>query len=278
MMGNNSLYCPLCNSTKYRSVFTFSKNLHKCRGCGIIFNSAFQSLLYDDNYFTDDYRERYGKTYEEDFENIYRMSRDRLDIILSLLKKGSPGSLKLLDIGSAMGFFLKAARDMGIGRAQGVEISAYAANYCRDTFNIDTINAAFEEVQLSESFDVVTAWYFIEHCSDPGGVIRRIFATLPNGGIFAFSTPSFFGPLYFFSPSEWEKYRPVDHIVDFSPSTIKRYLRSVGFRKVFTRPGGIHPERVFSPDSFLYSPLSRIFIMISRLFSFSDTLEVYTIK
>jgi 2-polyprenyl-3-methyl-5-hydroxy-6-metoxy-1,4-benzoquinol methylase len=277
-MGNSTLCCPLCSSKEYRTIFASSKHLHKCRGCGIIFNSGFQSLIYDDNYFINDYKERYGKTYLEDYDNIYRISQVRLHTILSLFKKGKPGSMRLLDIGSAMGFFLKAARDIGIGRTLGIEISSYAAHYCSQKFNIETVNSAFDEVHISEVFDIVTAWYFIEHCRDPGDVIKRIFNMLPKGGVFAFSTPSFFGPMYFLRPHEWKNCRPVDHSIDFSPFIVKRYLKSVGFRKVFVRPGGIHPDRVLSPNSLFYTPLSKIFIVLSRLISFSDTLEVYTIK
>ena len=51
---------------------------------------------------------------------------------MSLLNKmQDPGDLSLLDIGSAMGFFLKSALDRGICNLLGIEISPFAADYCK---------------------------------------------------------------------------------------------------------------------------------------------------
>lgn len=274
-MGFNSSRCPLCNSLK---ASTPSPHLLKCKTCGIIFNPDYKPVEYDGNYFIHEYKERYGKTYLEDFEAIYQTSLRRLHVILDMYKGSSHESASLLDIGSAMGFFLKAARDSGIGRVKGVEISQYAAEYTREKLNIETIRSSFDDAELNESFDIITAWYFIEHCKSPDSVVKRIYNLLSDGGVFALSVPSFFGPMYVFHRLQWDRTHPCDHRIDFSPSTVKRYLKRVGFKKVITRVGASHPERMISRDSILFAPLSKLYDGISRIISFSDTLEVYSVK
>ncbi|HEY1406618.1 MAG TPA: class I SAM-dependent methyltransferase [Spirochaetota bacterium] len=270
--------CPLCGNGQSVSVYAGSP-FFRCLRCGIVFNTAHSPLSYSDSYFTDEYRAQYGRTYEEDFYNITRASRIRVKHIRKLWNEAhlvSPHSL--LDIGSALGFFLKAASDEGFTRVEGLEISDFAANYCRKRFGFSVIDKSFESAELTRKYDVITAWYFLEHCADTQGALRKITMALNDGGIFAFSAPSTFGALYLFSRKKWVDTHPVDHRIDFSPRTVRRTLKALGFKKIIVRAAGIHPERVMSrrnPLYFIFAPLYRSF---SRRFAFSDTIEVYAIK
>ena len=278
-MENLNNICPLCNSRKNKTISAENNYLHRCAVCRIVFNSDFRVLNYNDSYFLDDYKKQYGKTYIDDFDNIYGNSLKRLEKIDNLLKdKDKKGKLSLLDIGSAAGFFLKAAGDIGFGRLTGIEISAYAADYCRREFDIDVINSSFEDAAADICYDVITAWYFIEHNPDPDKIIRKIYSRLNDNGIFAFSVPSIFGPQYMFQKEKWINSHPVDHRIDFSPAAVKRYLRKTGFRDVQTHPGGIHPERIYPEKYAGFDIFSRIYKGISKITSFSDTLEVYAVK
>jgi 2-polyprenyl-3-methyl-5-hydroxy-6-metoxy-1,4-benzoquinol methylase len=271
--------CPLCSKHSAKPVHTGNINLLKCADCGIVFNSGFRAVSYDDNYFQDDYRKQYGKTYIEDFDNIYRYSIKRLEVIDSLLNNNDKKcDLGVLDIGSAAGFFLKAARDRGFGRVTGIEISEYASEYCRREFNIDVVNSSFEHASLDNYYDVITAWYFVEHNPDPGKVIGKIYSLLNDNGIFAFSVPSIFGPQYIFKKENWILSHPVDHRIDFSPASVKMYLGKIGFKKVLTVPAGIHPERIYLQKYPGYTFFSLLYKKLSELTSFSDTLEVYAVK
>jgi len=268
--------CPLCLSGGAKEIYENHISLFKCRGCGIIFNGKHRQLDYNDDYFTNQYKNQYGKTYIEDFNDIYAVSKHRIKRILNI-KKDIDKS-RLLEIGSAMGFFLKAALDSGIKDVLGIEISGYAAKYCSEKLQINVINSSFNDSDFKGQFDIISAWYFLEHVYDPLTVITTIFNSLNINGIFAFSAPSFFGPQYLFKRIEWFSSHPEDHRIDFSPKSVKKFLKRKGFRKVFIFPGGIHPERVISGDSIFFKPFKKIFTGISRLLSFSDTIEVYAIK
>ena len=270
------LQCPLCLSGRTEEIYENHISLFKCRSCGIIFNATHRLLEYDDSYFTSQYREQYGKTYLEDFKNIYAASIRRINRIIKLKK--DIGSSRLLEIGSAMGFFLKAALDSGIKDVLGIEISGFAAKYCAETFHINVINSSFDETELNGKFDIIAVWYFLEHSHNPLEVVKSIFNSLNNGGIFAFSAPSFFGPQNLFSRNEWFSTHPEDHRIDFSPNVVKKFLKRIGFRKIIVFPGGIHPERIIRADSIFFRPFSKVYSGISRLLSFSDTIEVYAVK
>ena len=275
-MNHGNITCPICHSTKNVSL---SIGLHLCKHCKIVFNSNYKPAAYNENYFIDDYKTQYGKTYIDDFEYIYKMSQARINKIISFLKK-SPGNneLSLLDIGSALGFFLKCAEDMGIKKILGIEISKYACDYTRDKLNINVINDSFIHSDIRESFDIISAWFFIEHCMDPLSIMKKIFNSLNAGGIFAFSTPSIFGPVYLLNRENWINTHPDDHSIDFSPKSLKNILKGIGFRNIYIFPSGFHPERIFSKNSFLFKPFSFFYRHVSRLINFSDTVEVYALK
>ncbi len=264
--------CPLCGSERK---ILLSSGLYKCRNCGCGFNTKHKLLDYTDSYFTSDYKNQYGKTYEEDFDNIYSISKNRIEQI----KKISTGeNNSILDIGSALGFFLKCASDEGYKRTLGIEISPFASKYCITKFGIETISNSFSNIEISEKFDVVTSWYFIEHNYDTVQTLHKIFSFLENGGIFAITVPSIFGPLYYFNRNEWIKTHPEDHRVDFSPASVKKILKRIGFKKIKIKSAGFHPERVFNSKSFLFPIMKNIYIAFSKILNFSDTIEVYAIK
>ena len=268
--------CPLCGSVKTRHA---GGDLYRCGLCGGAFNEGYRPLDYGNDYFIEEYRNQYGRTYEEDFSQIYAMAQTRLKRILSLFQSDPHKSrASLLDIGSALGFFLKAARDSGFGPVKGIEISEYASQYCRERLDIEVENSPFDQVADPGTFSVITAWYFIEHCEDTLAVLEKIYGSLEEGGVLAFSAPSVFGPLYRFSRDQWISTHPTDHRVDFSPSAARKTLRSIGFRKIRVYPGGFHPERVLDRDSFFYPVFSMLYRRFADLTAYSDTIEVYAVK
>ena len=266
--------CPICSGTSDREI---SPDLFKCGNCGLIFNISCKSLSYDRDYFISDYQGQYGKTYIDDFENIYRLSVARLEKSLKLLKSREK-ELSVLDIGSAAGFFLKAAKDMGITRLKGIEISNFASDYCRKNFSIDVIESPFESAVISEKFDLITSWFFIEHLMEPKPAMERIYQMLNEGGVFALGVPSFFGPMFHLSRNEWIKTHPKDHRIDLSPESAKRILKGLGFKKVKVIKCGYHPERVLSRDNIFFKPFELIYRLYSGITGFSDTIEIYAVK
>jgi len=266
--------CPVCGKTSDKHI---SIDLHKCVNCSLVFNVNCKSLSYDRDYFISEYQCQYGKTYLEDFDNIYRLSELRLDKIFKLLKSKSD-ERSVLDIGSAAGFFLKAAKDKGIKKLKGIEISNYASDYCRETFSIDVIESPFESAEINEKFDIITSWFFIEHLMEPLQAMERIYSMLNDGGVFALAVPSYFGPMFYFDRDGWVKSHPKDHRIDLSPKGAEKILKEIGFKKVKVIKCGYHPERLMSRESLLYRPFELLYRLYTSITGFSDTIEIYAVK
>ncbi|MDR3236919.1 MAG: class I SAM-dependent methyltransferase [Spirochaetia bacterium] len=265
-------FCPLCDSAKIYPVFD---SLYRCRKCGCAFSGVSAPLAYDDDYFTAGYLKQYGRTYEDDFPQIYKTALVRMERIQ---KMSAYRKERILDIGCALGFFLKAALDRGFASVKGIEISAYASNYCAEKFGFDVLREDFEKIPNLGIHDAITAWYFIEHCCEPFKAVEKIFASLAENGVFAFSAPSVFGPMYGFHKNEWAALRPSDHRVDFTPGSARRMLKRAGFKKVKIYAAGFHPERVISDKRFFYKAFCVIYNLFAKLTGYSDTIEVYAAK
>jgi len=270
--------CPLCGGGR-SAVIIADQPFRRCISCGTVFNAAHKTIAYSDRYYTEDYRAQYGLTYEEDFENIYRASVCRIKKIMKLwdsFHNEPPRSV--LDIGCALGFFLKAAEDHGFTKVHGIEVSAFASGRCRKLFGYQTTRASFEKAKIECRYDLITSWYFLEHCVNTKSVLEKIIAHLNDGGFFAFSVPSVFGPTYLFNKKKWAETHPVDHRIDLSPKTAVRILKRAGFGKVKVYPAGIHPERVMTKENLLYPLFKPLYTWLSHATAFSDTIEIYAIK
>lgn len=272
-MSEQPNICPLCCKPSDKQI---TGDLYKCIKCSLVFNVNCRSLSYDRDYFISEYERQYGRTYPEDFENIYNLSVQRLKKILEYT--GKQNDLSLLDIGSAAGFFLKAGKDMGIQKVLGVEISAYASDYCRKNFSIDVIESPFEDAAINEKFNIITSWFFIEHLMNPLKSIETIYGMLNAGGVFALAVPSCFGPMFLLNKSEWIITHPVDHRIDLSPKAARVVLKNIGFRKVTVVRSGYHPERIVNRKNILFKPFNLCYNIFTRLTAFSDTIEIYAVK
>jgi hypothetical protein len=176
------------------------------------------------------------------------------------------------------GFFLKAASDRGIRSVKGLEISKYASGRGKALFGLEYVQKPFEKAAFKETFDIVTAWYFIEHSFESRAAFEKAAGLVKKGGMMAFSVPSVFGPSFYVNRKEWAKTHPVDHRIDLSPRSVKRILKSFGFSKCVLYPAGIHPNRVISEKNIFFPLFKPLYQKFSEWTAFSDTLEVYALK
>ena len=257
----------------------------RCANCGMVNQQYFGSdtMSYEEEYFFEDYRKQYGRTYLEDFNKIKESGLGRCSIIGKLAKEGT-----LLDIGCGYGPFLSAADDSGY-RVFGIDISKDASLYSRDELGFNTAAVPLEELNHEtfgmERFDIISMWFVLEHIKAPAAALRKINSMLETGGVLAFSTPNFDGITRRISTHSFLSSNPVDHYVIWTPRTAGKLLRKYGFKLKYTRTPVVHPERFFSKQELYFklnAPMKKIvdgFIgCISRLFLLGDTFEVYAVK
>ena len=296
--------CPVCEKKPddFRPVLVRSKeeSYRRCPFCGTIYLSRLNAppVEYEKDYFFDAYKKQYGKTYLEDFPNLVEMGRRRLAIIKTLGKKAgnwNPGNLapRLLDIGCAYGPFLAAAAESGFAPA-GIDPAEDAVRYVKEELGFPALSDVFpgdfgEEIQAlpddvslgggNGRFDVITLWYVIEHFEEPGKVLMAINRLLKQGGVLAFSTPSFSGVSGRKNLRLFLKSSPPDHFTVWSPASCKKILKQYGFNIKKIVVTGHHPERFPVFGRFLNPEkkcwLYRLLLFVSRVFRLGDTFEVY---
>ncbi len=265
--------CPVCGSEEVLIILNqIEKTIYCCKRCGSKFLSIKKAenlrKRYDNRFFFEEYKKKYGRTYIEDRATIEKISEERLQIIEQL----KPEKGKILDVGSAFGFFLNVARERG-WEAMGVEINKYAVTYTKKNFGIDCICGDFLKVKFKEKFDVITFWYTIEHFKEIEKVIKKITTILKPGGLLCLGIPNGNGALYKFARKKWLKLHPEDHYIDFSIKGAKIFFKKYNFFLLKKIVKGIHPERIGLRGKLIKNLAS----FIIKLTSLGDTMELYFI-
>lgn len=154
---------------------------------------------------------------------------------LRLLPKPSPGA-RLLDVGCGPGAGLTAAASLGY-EAWGLDPSPSGVAAARDRFG-DRIRLGSLSDRLSEgSFDVVTLFDVVEHLYDPRRLARDLDAHLAPGGRVLIATPNCESLLARLSGRRWVSYKIPEHVVFYSPRTLRAALHPL-FELERIRPCG----------------------------------------
>ena len=266
--------CPFCGSNavemKNRNL---ESNLYKCKKCDTLFRKYFLPPFtdYSSKYFVEDYKNQYGKTYEEDSENLRALARRRLEKIKKIKPNG-----KILDIGSAMGFFLKEAQDNGY-ETEGIEISEYASNYCVNTLNLNVHNCSLLDFEYKEKeYDIITAWYVVEHIYNFENILSKILYSLKDDGILAFATPNGHGISGRFNKNYFSIV-PTDHAFEANPKSLDILLSKYSLKRINLENQSIYYNRfcdIFNL-SFIKNNkgISNLYRYIAKKKNLGDTFE-----
>ncbi len=196
-----------------RSERRFVGAIVRCNDCGFAFLplDAMTLPTYEDA--ADPY---YLEQEAERIANSHRL----LDLV--------PSGGRLLEIGCAVGFLLRAARERGFD-AVGVEMSEWASGVARDEYGLDVRSGRIEDMDFADaSFDVVVLADVIEHLTEPRRTVQEIGQVLKPGGRLLLLTPDAGSVVARAAGSRWWGLLD-DHYFYFSRSSLRRFLESEGF-------------------------------------------------
>lgn len=280
--------CPICQKKSQNDKIisrTEKKTYRRCKKCGVIYISfsTIEEKIYQKTYFFEEYKNQYGKTYEEDFNSIKLQCDKRIGVISSLIKSSKQKSI--FDIGCAYGPFLKSSSEKNF-IPYGIDPCIDAIDYVQKKLNFFAKVAFFPDFDTKnefniEKFDVVTMWYVIEHFKDLRTVLQKINQILQINGIFAFSTPCANGISGSSNKNQFFINSPSDHYSVWEIKKAKKILKKFGFKIEKIVSTGHHPER------FIYVQKNNIekdskkwkFIeKFSKIKKLGDTMEIYCRK
>ena len=230
--------CPLCQSTQARFHCRVGDvDIFKCSTCTFLYRLQIPEdlkAMYDEAYYRSKSKEEAqwagSGDYIADQERLLR-SFDEHVADLEKLKKPA----RLLDVGCAAGFLLEAARRRG-WQVTGLDISDFAAQYARDAFHLDIRIGMVENIGFDAgSFDVVTAFEYIEHVMDPVATLKAIRPWIKKDGMLVLTTPNAGGWQAKHHPDQFDGFREWRPLTYFSRKTMAKLLSISSFEPVSIR-------------------------------------------
>ena len=205
----------------------------KCDLCDLVFvnpqpSAALLNEIYSEEYFKSKNAKKLGYSDYLGEEASYRLEAGQRNLELIEMHYGKKKGGLLLDIGCAGGFFLKVARDKG-WFVKGVEVSDYAAQFAREQLGLNVTTGFLKGANYQDGeFDVITMFDVIEHVPDPVEEMREINRVMKTDGLLVMDTPNIESDA---ARKQKENFWLIkeDHIIYFSPGTIKRLLEDSGF-------------------------------------------------
>ena len=249
-------------------------DLVRCRPCGLVYTSprpdgdTLERMYDDPGYYTHGYNLGVESDNYFDRQDELLVQYDgevaALEAECGLDAKAAPA---LMELGSAGGFFIEAARRRG-WRVQGVELSPPAARYSIDELELPVFEGLLERAPFEPaSFDVCVADNVLEHTTSPADVLAHLYRLLRPGGHLLVVVPSYVNSAFFRGFRTAGKMLPrtllgpqllrllkMDedhdggypyHILEFHRPTLQRLLGASGFETVSMKGSVPYPAHLF---------------------------------
>lgn len=183
------------------------------------------------------------------------------DFYLEKIFKGRKHDLKILDLGSASGGFVKQIYGSGYRGIYGADLDNYLQQENKGFFQeFKKSDLSWEKIPWEDGFfDVVDAWCVLPHLENPFFCTREVSRILKKDGIFIFTTPFLTSKAsisFFNKNKDFGSYRAGNnHLVLFPwgvvEKSVLKYFSIVGieyhFRtKIFLGTRGIIRKIVYS--------------------------------
>jgi len=200
----------------------------QCRDCGQIYSNPY----FADEVISGLYRKAKYIT-EPQLEN---MTRDYLREFERAVSGRARESLRVLEVGCATGFFLKAIKDAGYRLVQGVEPGEDAVSRAADDVRPYILNDFFGPKTFSpHSFDVVCCFQIMDHLPNPASFAQTVYQVLAKDGVFLAINHDIRALLSRIL-GERSPMFDVEHIYLFDRSTMRMLLERAGFDDIKCQP------------------------------------------
>lgn len=196
----------------------------RCSHCGIVFWKHFNltqdelNLLYNQNYFNKGEYE----DYVADESNLKLNFEKRINVLKKFSQSG-----KILEIGSAYGFFLDVARNFW--DVQGIDITQHGCQYAETHLGLPVICDEFIKVPFKENdYDVICFWDTLEHLKEPVSYLEKATRCLKKDGYICITTGDIGSLNAKIRGRKWRMIHPPTHLFYFSKPSITYLFNEFG--------------------------------------------------
>jgi 2-polyprenyl-3-methyl-5-hydroxy-6-metoxy-1,4-benzoquinol methylase len=211
--------------------------VYQCPECEIVFVHPIMSEEEERAFYEAEFSaymgqrgEKIGAGPAEHFKNFEGEGRRRLRNLEPFLRPG----MKVLELGSSTGYLLDALRPH-VGSVTGIEPEVANREHA-ESIGIEMFGH-LDEVK-DRRFDLILAYYVVEHLRDPVGYLHTLYEMLEPGGRLAIEVPNVDDALvrYYqldaFDRFYWQK----AHYFNYSHRTLTDVLERAGFETVEAIP------------------------------------------
>ena len=248
--------CNLCGSqtatvryTDVKRIDTQLTEVVECDGCGMVYLNPRLARLVDNFTMNEAYlREHYLPYYQKIGILTPTLELDAAandQFHQSALAEMQPYRElnRVLDVGCAIGLFLKAARADGWD-CYGVEPSHALAEYGRLHLGLSITEGELGQAGFAQnSFDVITLWGVTEHLLDPKATYRLVYSLLRPGGLLLLRMPNWQSLARELLGPEWDMF-VTDHFYYFTPDTLTLLMKQTGFIPKKVGADGLVPSEL----------------------------------
>ena len=149
---------------------------------------------------------------------------------LRLLERYVKPPGRVLEIGSAYGFFLELLRG-GYPDCLGIDVSRAAVAHAR-ACGLNARVAAVEELDEEADYDAVCMWDTVEHLPDPESAVAKACALLKPQGYLFLTTGDFGAWLPWIQGFRWRQIHPPTHLFYFTRKSLRCLVERSGFTVV----------------------------------------------
>lgn len=219
--------CIVCDSGIASPAVEFHEDLVRCDSCGFIYyrdnNKVDPVAIYNQDYFEGRYY-----NYLLDKKLFQKNFHKRLKVIQQFCPNG-----RLLEVGSAYGFFLELAKETH--DVYGVDIAESGVNYARDTLNLPQVVCGdfLQENYPADFFDAVCLFDTIEHLQAPHLYLEKSARILKKGGMVFLTTGDIESRMARLQKKNWRLINIPTHLFYFSPATLRQMLGNYGLELVY---------------------------------------------
>jgi len=251
MIRTKKVNCNLCKSADSAVLFNARDRLHgigdmftyaQCNECGLVYMNP-QVVLEDiKNLYPADYAPHSTTGKGIGFRVISSQNKIRkIPVIGYFLKKlinvkitdkvyrKLDSQSRVLDVGCGSGAFLNGLRADKNCEVFGVDISETAVSEAKKSYGLDIFKGNITEVPFPDShFDIITAWWYLEHVPEPDTTIAKISSLLKHNGYCIIGVPNFNSFCAKRFKDKWYHLDCPRHLCIWTPHAITRLLDKHG--------------------------------------------------
>lgn len=229
--------CPLCGSAHFRPRHRAANYaIVDCRRCGFTYvnpqpTDADLASFYKSVFHTRAWYDRFPHLRGFDYFGNAASDAGKQSYVNLVRQQVQGGAW--LDVGCGHGRLAALAAAAGY-EAFGVDPSPLAVEAARQRLGPDRVYTGSVETGgfPGGRFAIVSLIGTIEHLKRPRQELREIFRIIEPDGLIVIQTPNLASLQSRHQGAGWEQFTPPGHLTYFTPQTLHRMLKEVGFRRV----------------------------------------------